>query len=223
MKVGTGSFFFVRMSNWLRPKHAAADLIECVRFAKDSPLEGDGFELTVSRRERNEPPSGSRHGGDKSPSPSGSLSSGYQWFESISLQRRVVQTIGSAWKTFSERDSEFESGFLQRRVCLDLAVVVDARQLRLRLRPADCGQSPVGPTSCAASPIIRPRNCVSCSPGIGSIATPLPSHREHHPSRPWPNGYSWTAPRRHRRSADQQGGECRHCRVQRPGFSLRSI
>jgi len=89
MKVGTGSFFFVRMSNWLRPKHAAADLIECVRFAKDSPLEGDGFELTVSRRERNEPPSGSRHGGDKSPSPSGSLSSGYQWFESISLQRTV--------------------------------------------------------------------------------------------------------------------------------------
>ena len=32
------------------------------------------------------------------------------------LQRRVVQTIGSAWKAFSERDSEFESGFLQRRV-----------------------------------------------------------------------------------------------------------
>src|SRR6516164_686792 len=29
-------------------------------------------------------------------------------FESGSLQRRVVQTIGSAWKTFSERDSEFE-------------------------------------------------------------------------------------------------------------------
>ena len=39
-----------------------------------------------------------------------------RWFESISLQRRVVQTIGSAWKAFSERDSEFESGFLQRRV-----------------------------------------------------------------------------------------------------------
>ena len=38
-------------------------------------------------------------------------------FESISLQRRVVQTIGSAWKAFSERDSEFESGFLQVRVC----------------------------------------------------------------------------------------------------------
>jgi len=30
------------------------------------------------------------------------------------LQRRVVQTIGSAWKAFSERDSEFESGFLQQ-------------------------------------------------------------------------------------------------------------
>ena len=41
----------------------------------------------------------------------------YQWFESGFLQRRVVQTIGSAWKAFSERDSEFESGFLQGRVC----------------------------------------------------------------------------------------------------------
>ena len=50
MKVGTGSFFFVRMSNWLRPKHAAADLIECVRFAKDSPLEQTGFEVLVPRR-----------------------------------------------------------------------------------------------------------------------------------------------------------------------------
>ena len=56
----------------------------------DSPQEGDGFELTVPRRERNEPPSGSRHGGDKSPSPSGSLSSGYQWFESGPLHRRVL-------------------------------------------------------------------------------------------------------------------------------------
>src|SRR5262249_44366473 len=33
-----------------------------------------------------------------------------QKFESISLQRRVVQTIGSARKAFSDRDSEFESG-----------------------------------------------------------------------------------------------------------------
>ena len=47
MKVGTGSFFVGRMSNWLRPKHAAADLIECVRFAKDSPLEEAGFEPSV--------------------------------------------------------------------------------------------------------------------------------------------------------------------------------
>ena len=52
MKVGTGSFFFVRMSNWLRPKHAAADLIECVRFAKDSPLEESGFEPSVPPCER---------------------------------------------------------------------------------------------------------------------------------------------------------------------------
>ena len=37
-------------------------------------------------------------------------------FESGSLQRRVVQTIGSAWKAFSERDSEFESDFLHRQV-----------------------------------------------------------------------------------------------------------
>jgi len=44
--------FFVRMSNWLRPKHAAADLIECVRFAKDSPLEESGFEPSVPPCER---------------------------------------------------------------------------------------------------------------------------------------------------------------------------
>ena len=31
-----------------------------------------------------------RHGDDRSPSPSGSLSSGYQWFESSPLQRRVT-------------------------------------------------------------------------------------------------------------------------------------
>jgi len=58
--------FFVRMSNWLRPKHAAADLIECVRFAKDSPLEGEdsNFWFLVAR------PS-NRHGG-----PDGRLDNG---------------------------------------------------------------------------------------------------------------------------------------------------
>src|ERR1700751_4447165 len=45
------------------------------------------------------------------------------------------------------------------------------------------------PTSCAASPIIQPRNCTSCSPGIGSSTTPQPLLPEDHLSRPWPDAY----------------------------------
>jgi hypothetical protein len=71
-----------RCRQWTRAQVASA----APWFAPDSLLEGDGFQLSVPRRERGESPPGTGTVMElQSPSRSGSVSSGYRQFESIHL------------------------------------------------------------------------------------------------------------------------------------------
>jgi hypothetical protein len=66
-----------------------------IRFALDSPLEGDGFEPSVPVAKKSDFVAEGELRGWKGGSPKRGISStGYRWFESISLQRGVCCELG---------------------------------------------------------------------------------------------------------------------------------